>query len=82
MYARLGRVPLSFLLGKVAGIYVGLRLLPLFLVGMAAKFLLNRGSSKYYSLKPTMHSYWKRVDLIANSFAVNTGLYQKHNYLD
>lgn len=82
MYARLGRVPISFLLGKVAGIYVGLRLLPLLLVGMAAKFLLNRGSSKYYSLKPTMHSYWKRVDFIANSFAVNTGLYQKHNYLD
>ena len=82
MYARLGRVPLSFLLGKAAGIYVGLRLLPLLLVGMAAKFLLNRGSSKYYSLKPTMHSYWKRVDFIANSFAVNTGLYQKHNYLD
>ena len=82
LYARLGRVPLSFLLGKVAGIYVGLRLLPLLLVGMAAKFLLNRGSSKYYSLKPTMHSYWKRVDFIANSFAVNTGLYQKHNFLD
>lgn len=82
LYARLGRVPLAFLLGKVGGIYVGLRLLPLLLVGMAAKFLLNRGSSKYYSLKPTMHSYWKRVDFIANSFAVNTGLYQKHNYLD
>lgn len=82
LYARLGRVPIAFLLGKVAGIYVGMRLLPLLLVGMAAKFLLNRGSSKYYSLKPTMHSYWKRVDFIANCFAVNTGLYQKHNFLD
>lgn len=81
MYARLGRVPLTFLLGKAAGIYVGMRFLPLLLVGMAAKFILNRGTSKYYSLKPTMHAYWKRVDFIANSFAINIGLYQKHDFL-
>lgn len=82
LYARLGRVPIAFLIGKVAGIYTAMRFLPLLLIGIAAKFLLNRGSSKYYSLKPTMHSYWKRVDFIANSFAVSMGLYQRFASLD
>lgn len=82
LYARLGRVPIAFLIGKVAGIYTAMRFLPLLLVGLAANFLLNRGSSKYYSLKPTMHSYWKRVDFIANSFAVSTNLYQRFASLD
>lgn len=76
VYARLGRVPLSFLFGQVAGIYTAMRFLPLLLVGVAANFLLNRASSKYYSLKPTMHAYWKRVDFICNTFAVSIGLYQ------
>lgn len=82
LYARLGRVPLTFLIGEVAGIYTSLRFLPLLLVGTAAKFLLNRGSSKYYSMRPTMHAYWKRVDFICNSIAVNIGLYQKPDNID
>lgn len=77
VYARLGKVPLTFLIGQVAGIYTSLRFLPLLLVGVAGKYLLNRGSSKYYSLRPTMHAYWKRVDFICNVIAVNIGLYQK-----
>ena len=82
MYARLGRVSFAFLLGKAVGVYTAMRFLPLLLVGMAGKFLLSRGTSKYYSLKPTMHSYWKRVDFICNSFAVSMGLYQPPAYLD
>lgn len=82
MYARLGRVSFAFLVGKAVGVYTAMRFLPLLLVGMAGKFLLNRGSSKYYNLKPTMHSYWKRVDFICNSFAVSMGLYQPPAYLD
>lgn len=77
VYARLGKVPLTFLIGQVAGIYTSLRFLPLLLVGVAGKYLLNRGSSKYYSLRPTMHAYWKRVDFICNTIAVSIGLYQK-----
>lgn len=82
MYARLGRVSFAFLVGKAVGVYTAMRFLPLLLVGMAGKFLLSRGTSKYYNLKPTMHSYWKRVDFICNSFAVSMGLYQPPAYLD
>ncbi len=82
VYARLGKVPLTFLIGKVAGIYTSMRFLPLLLVGVAGKYLLNRGSSKYYSLRPTMHAYWKRVDFICNVIAVNIGLYQKPDNID
>ena len=81
-YARTGRYPIMFLIGKAVGMYTSLRFLPLILVGMVGKFLLNRGSSKYYSFKPTMHSYWKRVDFISNSIAVSTNLYQKPAWAD
>lgn len=82
LYARLGKVPITFLIGQVAGIYTAMRFLPLLLVGVAGKYLLNRGSSKYYSLRPTMHAYWKRVDFICNSIATNIGLYQKPDNID
>lgn len=82
LYARLGRVPITFLIGEVAGVYTALRFLPLLLIGTVGKFLLNRGSSKYYSFKPTMHAYWQRVDFIANTIAVSIGLYQKPDTID
>lgn len=81
LYARLGRVPLAFLVGKTIGVFTSMRFLPFILVGTAIKYILGRGSSKYYSFRPTMHAYWKRVDFICNSIAVNIGLYQKPDSL-
>lgn len=77
LLARTGRVPLTFYAGQVVGAIVGLRLLPFVLIGAMFKFLLGRTHSKYYYLRPTMHTYWNRVNFIANNIAVSMGLIQK-----
>lgn len=74
LLARTGRVPITFFVGKLVGVVIGLRLLPFILVGTVIKFLLGRAGSKYYNFKPTMHPYWNRVNFLANSFAVADGL--------
>lgn len=76
-YARHGRYPISFLFGKAVGLLVSLRFLPLILTATVLKYVFGRSSSKYYSLKPTMHAYWRRVDFICNNIAVATNLYQR-----
>lgn len=77
LLARTGRVPITFYAGQVVGAIVGLRLLPFVLIGAMFKFLLGRTHSKYYYLRPTMHTYWNRVNFIANNIAVSMGLIQK-----
>ena len=74
LLARTGRVPISFYVGEVVGFVVGLRLLPFILAAKVIKFVLNRDGSRYYNLKPAMHPYWNRVNMIANMFAVSEGL--------
>lgn len=74
LLARTGRVPITFFVGKLVGVVIGLRLLPFILVGTVIKFLLGRTGSKYYNFRPTMHPYWNRVNFIANNFAVADGL--------
>ncbi len=77
LLARTGRVPLTFYAGQVVGAIVGLRLLPFVLIGAMFKFLMGRSHSKYYYLRPAMHTYWNRVNFIANNIAVSMGLIQK-----
>lgn len=77
LLARTGRVPITFYAGQVVGAIVGLRLLPFVLIGAMFKFLLGRTHSKYYYLRPTMHTYWNRVNFIANNIAVSMQLIQK-----
>lgn len=76
--ARTGRGPgLAFTIGKTVGMVV-----PLFfpvaiiatLAGYAGRFFLDKPSSKYYSLKPTMPLYWHAVQTIVNMIAVNRGI--------
>lgn len=77
--ARTGRSPGFFYrLGQLGAFVVALPWWP-YIVGAAAigrvsKFLLGIPSSKYYYLKPTPHMYWNRVNLIANTLAVNMRL--------
>lgn len=83
--ARTGRVPEGFyMLGAVAGnaaVAVGAFVFPLFtamtaglaLVGYAARFFLNKPSSKYYYLKPTMTTYWTVASMILNYLIINMG---------
>lgn len=78
LLARTGRVGLGWYVGKAVGFVVGLRLLPFILVGTLIKFLVNRTGSRYYNMRPAMHTYWNRVNFIANSIAVNEGLVDRY----
>ena len=77
LFARTGRKSPFFYIGKLVGFVVGLRLLPLIMAGTLIKFLTSRTGSRYYNMKPTMHSYWNRVNFIANMMAVSEGLVDK-----
>lgn len=74
LLARTGRVPIAFYVGQVVGFVVGLRLLPFILAGKVINFIMNRNGSRYYNLKPAMHPYWNRVNMVANMIAVSEGL--------
>lgn len=46
-------------------------------IGAAADFFFGRPSAKFYTLKPTMHSYWTSVTSIVNNMAVNKNIVPK-----
>lgn len=68
--ARTGRAPGAlFTIGRAAGTVIALPLALPLMVARAVKFLFNVQSSKYYTLKPTMHNYWSAVSLMVNNIA-------------
>ena len=69
-----GRGSISYYLGLAAGIVVSLPLFPYILAGSVARFLLQKPTSKYYYLRRAHGPFWNRVNLIANTIAVNMGL--------
>lgn len=76
--ARTGQGP-SWLyrLGEAAGFVVGVmswKIQAVRLVGQAYGFFAQKGSSKFYTVKPTMPMYWNAVQTIVNQIAVNTGI--------
>lgn len=44
------------------------------LIDKAARYFMNKPSSRFYYLKPTMPMYWDVVQTIVNHLAANTGL--------
>lgn len=46
----------------------------LFIAGKALGAVFTEPTSKYYTMKPTMHTYWRSVDTLVNSIAANMGL--------
>lgn len=81
--ARAGRYSEGFI-GTIlsgTGKAIGLAVAPLFIIpiaiimfGTAARFLLNYPSSKFYSMRPTMPTYWHAVSGLLNQIGVNRGL--------
>ena len=66
---------------QAAGNAVGFAISPLFIVPLgimflakAANFFLGAPTSKFYSLKPSMPTYWNAVNNLVNQLAVNSGL--------
>lgn len=76
--ARTGRAPSVFYtLGKAAGFVVSImswKLLAITLVGTGLRYALQKPSSKFYYLKPTMPLYWNAVTSMVNQYAVNAGI--------
>lgn len=76
--ARTGRAPDAFYqLGKAAGFVVTImswKLLAATLIGFGARFFLEKPSSKFFYLKPTMPVYWQTVNTIVNHIAVGKGI--------
>lgn len=60
-----------YVLGRAAGFVVTVPFIPVILMGKAMRFALDRPSSKYYYLKPTMHNYWSAVTQMVNMLLVN-----------
>lgn len=77
--ARTGRAPSAwFTMGKVAGTVLAAVAMPAItstmIAGWALKALFTKPTSKFYTLKPTMHNYWLTVTSLVNAIAVNKGI--------
>jgi hypothetical protein len=76
--ARTGRATSSFyMVGRAAGFIVSImswKLLAVHLIGLGARFLMQKPSSKFYYMKPAMPLYWNAVTTMVNHLAVNRGI--------
>lgn len=76
--ARSGRATnLFYDLGKAAGFVVSIlswKLLAVRAIGKLAKWALEKPTSKFYYMKPTMVPYWSTVQTLVNNIAVNMGI--------
>lgn len=82
MLARTGRTPGVFYdSGKAIGTFAAVQAFPVvaftILAGKFVNFFFGRSTSKFYTLKPTMHTYWSTVNSLVNTIAVNIGFYPK-----
>lgn len=80
--ARTGRAPSAwYKAAQLAGKAVAFVAFPWLTIsveaGKAMHWLLSRGTSKFFTIKPTMHFYWSTVSQLVNNHAVNTGIIKK-----
>lgn len=47
------------------------------MAGRLLGWLFSRPTSKFYTMKPTMHTYWSTVNMLVNNIAVNRGIFPK-----
>lgn len=81
-FARTGRFPSVFYdAGKLLGTYLTVVSFPVVaftvLAGRVAGFFFARSTSKFYTMKPMMFAYWSTANLLANTLAINTGIFPK-----
>ena len=76
--ARTGRAKnIFYTLGLAAGFVVSIIAWPLLVanvIGNGLRFFLQKPSTKFYYLKPTMPLYWNAVQTMVNQIAVNAGI--------
>lgn len=70
-----------FKIGELAGTVTAATAFPALALTIVAGKVINsfftRPTSKYYTLKPTMHLYWSTVNMLVNTIAVNKGIMPK-----
>jgi hypothetical protein len=80
-YNRTGRFPAVYMLGKIVGTLTAMTAFPIIatglLVGKAINFFFGRETSRFYTLKPTMHLYWSAVQMLVSALAINSGIFPK-----
>lgn len=78
MLARTGRTSeIMYQLGRAAGFVVSSmtwKLRAISLIGSAFAYFSNAGSSRFYTLKPAMPSYWQAVQGVMDMIAINLGI--------
>lgn len=79
---RTGRIPSALYdVGKLFGTYLAVTTFPIITVPLLAGKVIgaffNRSTSKFYTLKPTMHLYWSTVNTLVNTIAVTSGIFPK-----
>lgn len=76
--ARTGRAKnVFYTLGLAAGFVVSIIAWPLLVanvIGNGLRFFMQKPSTKFYYLKPTMPLYWNAVQTMVNQIAVNAGI--------
>jgi len=77
--ARTGRAPsMWYDVGKITTTIFGLYTMPAITSIMLARYaiqtFITKPTSKFYTMKPTMHNYWMTVSGLVNSIAVNKGI--------
>lgn len=82
-FARTGRGPSTWYnIGQAAGTIGAFSAYPvlttLILSSRVLNVLFKRPTSRYYTLKPTMHMYWSAVNMLVNHIGVNRGLLPRH----
>lgn len=80
--ARTGRAPSVFYdLGKAVGTLAPVIAFPAISLTIIFGKVLNsffiRPTSKFYTMKPSMHLYWSAVNLLVNTLAINSGIMPK-----
>ncbi len=80
--ARTGQAPtIWYKLAKAVGTAIIAANAPMLFLGVAAGkaigWLMGRPTSKFFTLKPTMHLYWATVNTLVNNHAVNVGIFKK-----
>jgi hypothetical protein len=80
--ARTGRMPSAFYTAsKYIGTYLAVTTAPAIaitvLAGRVVSFFFNRSTSKFYTMRPTMHLYWSTVNTLVNTLAINLGIFPK-----
>lgn len=72
--ANTGRgVDVMYTIGRIAGTVATIRIMPIILIGQALRFLFDMPSTKYYYLKPAMHTYNMARMEILNTITSNMG---------